>query len=339
MPVAMAAGIGSAGKRAILIKGGVHLEHLGVIRVVAFDKTGTLTRGEPVVADVVPLQGSREELLFLAAGLERFSEHPLARAIVGKARLEGVAPAETEAFEALAGAGAKGVLSGETWHVGSPDLFQRLGADLAGVHERICVLQEQGKTVVLVGSGQGLRGIIAMQDRIREGMAGIIAGLHATGVRVVMLTGDNRRAAEAVARELRIDDIRAELKPEDKVRAVHELGVEHGAVLMVGDGVNDAPALAAATCGVAMGAAGSDAAIEAADVALMADDLAKVEEALHLGRKARRVSAQNIAFSLLLLALLIPLALGGFLSVAAAVLVHEGSELLAVANGLRVRLS
>lgn len=337
MPVAMAAGIGSAGKRGILIKGGVHLEHLGAIRVVAFDKTGTLTHGEPAVVDVIPLNGSQEELLSLAASLEHFSEHPLARAIVNHAQAQGIAQTEVQQFEALTGAGAKAVTNGTTWYLGSPDLFHRLGVNLETVQDRLRVLQTEGKTVVLVGNHAGLRGLIALQDRIRDQMRKIITDLRAAGVRVVILTGDNERTAHAVARSLGIDDVRAGLKPEDKVRAVQALEDQYASVLMVGDGVNDAPALAAATCGVAMGVAGSDAAIEAADVALMAEDLAKVGEALRLGRRVRRISRQNIAFSLLVLIVLIPSALTGALSVAFAVLAHEVSELLAVANGLRVQ--
>jgi Cd2+/Zn2+-exporting ATPase len=335
-PVAMAAGIGSAGKRGILIKGGVHLEHLGIIRTVAFDKTGTLTHGELVVTDVIPLQVSESDLLSLAAGLERFSEHPLARAVVEDAQSKSITPAEMKEFQALTGAGVKAVLDEVIWYAGSPDLFEHLKLDLSMIRDRVDEFQQSGKTVVLVGSRNKLLGLIALRDRIRSGMREIITDLHAEGVRVVMLTGDNARTAQAVARELGIDDVRADLKPEDKVRAVKELEQRYGAVLMAGDGINDAPALAEATCGVAMGVAGSDAAIEAADVALMADDLDKVREALHLGRKARRISAQNITFSILLLAVLIPLAVGGFLSVALTVLVHEVAEILAVANGLRV---
>jgi Cd2+/Zn2+-exporting ATPase len=337
MPVAMAAGIGFAGRRGILIKGGAHLEHLGTIRVVAFDKTGTLTHGEPAVTDVIALNGSSRELLSLAAGIEHFSEHPLARAVVDQARAQGVAPAEVQEFEALTGAGAKAAVDGTTWYVGSPDLFQRLGADTRAIQPQVGELQQQGKTVVLIGNGAGLHGVIALQDRIRAGMQEIIVDLHAAGVRVVILTGDNERTALAVARTLGIDDVRAELKPEDKVRAVKDLEARYGPTLMVGDGVNDAPALAAATCGVAMGVAGSDAAIEAADVALMAEDLAKVGEALHLGHRVRHISRQNIAFSIAILVILIPAALLGVLNVAAAVFTHEVSELLAVANGLRVR--
>lgn len=335
MPIAMAAGIGAAGRRGILIKGGAHLEHLGMIRVVAFDKTGTLTHGEPAVTDVVLLQDATEDLLALAAGLEHYSEHPLAQAILRHAEAAGIGPLAVQGFEALTGAGAKGTVGETTWYIGNPDLFQRLGADLATVEARIGALQEEGKTVVLLGNAQRLLGLIALRDSIRTGVTEVITALHGMGVRTAMLTGDNARAALAVARQLGIDDIRAGLKPEDKVAAVRQLEEQHGAVLMVGDGINDAPALAAATCGMAMGAAGTDAAIEAADIALMADDLAKVIEALRLGHKARRVSAQNIVFSLLVLAVMIPLALGGILGVTATVLVHEMSELLAVANGLR----
>jgi len=338
-PVAMAAGIGSAGKHGILIKGGAHLEHLGIIRVVAFDKTGTLTHGKPAVTDVVALNGSERDLLATAAALEHFSEHPLAQAILDRAKSAGIDATTADGFEALAGAGAKGVIQGVARYVGNPELFASLGVDLNRVAEKVRALQEQGKTVVLVGTHEKIAGLIALQDRLRDGAAQVIAGLHAAGVRTAMLSGDNARTARAIALQLGIDDVRADLKPEDKVAAVQQLQKQYGAVLMVGDGVNDAPALAAATCGVAMGAVGTDAAIEAADVALMADDLAKVEEALMLGRKARRISAQNIVFSLLVLALMIPLALAGVIGVALTVLVHEGSELLAVVNGLRAGMS
>lgn len=337
MPVTMAAGIGVAGKRGILIKGGAHLEHLGTIRAVSFDKTGTLTAGAPAVTDVIPLEGTQTDLLFIAASVEHLSEHPLAKGIVERARAEGIIPTEAQSFEALTGVGAKAVLKGETWYVGSPDLFRGLGVEEGMAEEVVRRLQEEGKTVVCVGNPEKVKGLIALQDQIRPGTGEVIADLHAMGLKVVMLTGDHLKTAQAVARAVGIDEVRAGLKPDEKVQAVKELEAAHGSLLMVGDGINDAPALAAATCGMAMGVAGSDAAIEAADVALMADDLAKVAEALRLGRKARRISAQNIVFSILLLAALIPAALTGALSVAAAVLVHEGSELLAVANGLRVR--
>jgi len=336
-PIAMAAGIGSAGRRGILIKGGAHLEHLGAIRAIAFDKTGTLTRGTPVVAGVVAARGSEEELLAIAAGVEQFSEHPLATAIVAHARAQGITPLATRDFEALTGAGATAVGDGTPWYVGSPELFARLGVPLGAVGEPLAALQASGQTVVLVGSATELRGAIALQDRIRDEARALIGRLDAAGKHVVMLTGDNERTGQAVAQELGIDEFRAGLKPADKVQAVKEIEAQWGETLMVGDGVNDAPALAAATCGVAMGVAGSDAAIEAADIALMADDLGKIEEALLLGARVRTITRQNIVFSILVLAVLVPSALIGVMSVTMAVLAHEVSELLAVLNGLRAR--
>ncbi|NOT53806.1 MAG: cation-translocating P-type ATPase, partial [Deltaproteobacteria bacterium] len=336
-PVAMAAGIGSAGKRGILIKGGAHLEHLGTIRVVAFDKTGTLTHGKPTVTDIRAFQGTEAEVLAVAAGLEHFSEHPLARAIVNRACEDGISSATVTGFAALTGAGAKAVFQGMTWYVGSPSLFTDLGLMNGLVSPHVEQLQAQGKTVVLVGNPTVICGLLALQDQVRAGARETLTGLRNAGIHVVMLTGDNARTGRAVALTLGIEDVRADLKPEDKVKAVKDLETQYGPVLMVGDGVNDAPALAAATCGVAMGVAGSDAAIEAADVALMAEDLAKVEEALSLGRRVRTISRQNITFSILILVILIPAAVLGVLGVTAAVFTHEVSELLAVANGLRVR--
>ena len=335
-PVAIAAGISRAGRHGILIKGGVHLEHLATIRAIAFDKTGTITHGQPAVTDVVALDGDEHGLLALAAGIERFSEHPLARAVVTRARAQGIEPAAAHSFEALVGAGATAVVGAMTWYVGSPGLFAELRVDVDHVRHRINGLQEEGKTVVLVGNRDGVRGAVALQDRVRREAQEVIASLRDAGLDVVMLTGDNETTARAVARAVGIERVLPLLKPEDKVRAIERLEREVGAVLMIGDGINDAPALAAATCGMAMGVIGSDAAIEAADVALMSDDLTKIQEALQLGRRARRIGRQNIAFSLVVLAVLVPTALAGALSVAVAVLAHEVSELLAVANGLRV---
>lgn len=344
-PVAMAAGIGSAGRRGVLIKGGIHLENLGSVQVVALDKTGTLTHGRPVVTDIVPLDGTNEAgLLAAAAGVERLSEHPLARAIVAAASERGVLPSEATEFTALIGAGATARVDSRLVHVGSPDLLSDLGAAASAPSAALLEeMREEGKTVVLVGerpagatAGVRVLGLFAMRDQVRPNAAAAIRELHRLGVRrVVMLSGDHPRTARAVARELGIDDVRAGLKPEDKVAAIRKLEGEHGAVAMIGDGVNDAPALAAATIGIAMGSAGSDAAIEAADVALMADDLEKAGYALRIGRKARLISRQNLVFSLLILAVLIPGAAAGLFTIAIAVTVHEAAELLAVANGLR----
>ena len=334
LPIAMAAGIAGAGRRGILIKGGAHLENLGRIRIIAFDKTGTLTWGKPRVTDVVPLRGSEEELLAHALSLEQFSQHPLARAIVDYCREKQVTEKRSANFLSLMGEGVQAEIDGQVWYLGKPQIFAGQGISLAAEEDRIQRLQEEGKTVVLLGDGQSVHGLIALRDSLRDGVTEVLAGLRRAGLRTVMLTGDNPGTARRIADMLGIDDVRAGLKPEDKVTAVQALE-QQGPVLMIGDGVNDAPALAAATCGVAMGAAGSDAAIEAADIALMADDLAKLEEAMQLGRKARRVSYQNIVFAILVLLVLVPAALSGLLSIAITVLVHEASELLAVANGLR----
>ncbi len=335
LPIAMSAGIAGAGKRGILIKGGAHLEHLGEIHTIAFDKTGTLTHGRPAVTNVMAIEDDEATLLARAAGLERFSEHPLARAVLQAAERRGIEPAPAEKTHALTGAGIEGRIDGALWYLGKPELFEQRGIDLSPWLEDIQRWQDEAKTVVLVGSEDGkIHGILAMQDTLRENAPQVIGALHAMGIRTVMLTGDNPATAQLIAAQLGMDDVRAGLKPDEKVTAVQEL-LRDGPVLMVGDGVNDAPALAAATCGVAMGAAGSDAAIEAADIALMADDLAKLLEALQLGRKARRVSRENIVFALVVLAILIPAGVSGMISIAMAVIAHEGSELLAVANGLR----
>lgn len=333
-PVAIAAGIRRAGTKGALIKGGVHLENLGRLRAVAFDKTGTLTKGEPIVTDVIALDGDGRTILKLAYSVERFSEHPLAKAIVEEARRLGVEALDVVNFEALTGFGVRAEIEGETIYVGKPELFKELGVSIEH-HPDVKKLKRAGKTIICIGTKRSVKGIIAVRDEIRPQAREVIRNLHGMGIKVIMLTGDSEATAKAIARELGIDDVRAGLRPEDKIRAIENLEREYGAVAMVGDGVNDAPALARATVGIAMGAIGTDAAIEAADVALMADDLTKVAYAIHLGKKAKKVSNQNIVFSLAVLASLIPLALTGMINVAIAVTAHEASELAAVANGLR----
>jgi len=339
-PVAVAAAIGSAGKRGVLIKGGLHLENLGGVRVVAFDKTGTLTRGEPVVTDVVALDAAqRSEVLRLAASVEAYSEHPLARAIVDLAEAEGVARVPASSFEALTGAGAKAWIDGTEVYVGSASLFEHLGSRLGGAEALAEEYFEEGKTVVLVGTAERVLGLVALRDQSRPEAPQAIGALHAVGIgKVAMLTGDNHRTGRAIARGLGIDEVKAELKPEDKSVAIRELEESFGPAAMVGDGINDAPALATATVGIAMGTAGTDAAIEAADVALMGDDLRMVSYAVRLGRRARRIGRQNIVFSILLLAVLVPSAVVGLINVAIAVTAHEVAEIIAVMNGLRARV-
>ena len=316
-------------------KGGIHLENLGNIKVVALDKTGTLTKGTPVVTDIFPLN-KEAEVLRLAYSIENLSEHPLARAVVQKAEESGLTPLKAKDFQALTGAGAKAKIDGEDFYIGNPQFFKELGIFDESYSGIIDKFASEGKTVILLGTKTRIYGAIALRDEVRPGTKEIISELHKMGLKVVMLTGDNPQTAKAIANELGIDDFRAGLRPEDKIEAVKELKEKYGDIIMVGDGINDAPALAEATVGIAMGTIGTDAAIEAADVALMADDLSKVPYAISLGKRARRISTQNIIFSLLILAVLIPSALIGIMSVAIAVFVHEASELLAVGNGLRV---
>ncbi len=334
-PIAIAAGIGSAGAHGILIKGGAHLENLGKIRAIALDKTGTLTTGTPVVTDIIPLEGSEADLLRLAYSVERGSEHPLATAIIRRAQEAGIEALEARGLCTLTGQGAAAVIGGTRYMVGRPESFPAAGQDPEMV-EQFRKLRIEGKTVMVVGTEETPIGIIAVRDQVRPEAKGMVDRLRSMGTPVVMLTGDNAVTARAFAAHLGIDDVQADLRPEEKIRAIEGLKERYGAVAMVGDGINDAPALASATVGIAMGTIGTDAAIEAADVALMADDLAKVPEAIAFGRKAVGVGNQNIVFSLLVLAVMIPAALLGVLSVAVAVILHEASELMAVGNGLRV---
>jgi Cd2+/Zn2+-exporting ATPase len=334
-PVATAAGISQGGQHGVLIKGGIHLENLGKVNVVAFDKTGTLTRGEPAVTDIIPLQGDVVSLLMTAYTVERYSEHPLARAIAEAAEAQNVEALEVTDFEAVAGYGVKGKIKGRPMYVGKPALFRRLGHEIESMQQEE-TLQAAGKTIMFVGGETEIDGIIGIRDNVRPQAAEMIRALHRMRTRTVMLTGDNAATARAIAEELDIDEIKAELKPEDKVTAVQELETTYGTVAMVGDGINDAPALAQATVGIAMGTAGTDAAVEAADVALAADDLTQVPYAIELGKKARTISIQNLIFSSLVLLVLIPLAISGATNVALMVFLHEVSEIIAVANGLRV---
>jgi len=335
MPVAIAAGIGKAGNRGVLIKGGGHLEDLGKINVVAFDKTGTLTKGEPIITDIIPINGSESDVLRKALCIEKSSEHPLAKAIVQKAKDLGIQHSDEASNVCdVVGFGAKGEIGDGTLYVGKPALFKSV--DEASYAGQISEFRGEGKTVILVGSADRIDGIIAVSDELRPSSKQVISELRAAGIQTIMLTGDNEITAKAVAEQFGIDEIQADLKPEDKINAIKNLEQKHGAVIMVGDGINDAPALAQATVGVAMGGAGTDTAIEAANVVLMADDIAKLPWAIRLGKKARKISLQNIVFSVIVLSILIPSALSGVMSVTLAVFFHEASELLAVGNGLRV---
>lgn len=339
IPITLVASLGTGARQGVLIKGGVYVEELAKVRVVALDKTGTITHGAPEVTDVVAL-GARAptEVLAAAAAVERRSEHPLGRAVLGHAEAMGIAPAEAEGFRAITGSGVAALLDGREVYVGSPAFFEtRLGIGLDDAAERIAGLQEEGKTAVLVGDEASLWGILAIRDRVRPNAAKAIRELREAGIRkVVMLTGDNERTARVIAREVGIDQVHADLRPEDKVVHVRALGELHGHVAMVGDGVNDAPALAEATVGVAMGAAGTDVALETADVALMADDLEKLVYAFRLARRNQRVVRQNLGLSVVVIGVLVVGAVVGAFGLPLAVLGHEVSEFVVIANGLRM---
>ncbi len=341
IPITLVATLGTGARHGVLIKGGVYVEKLAQVRVVALDKTGTLTTGQPEVTDVRVLAPdmAQERLLALAAGVEQRSEHPLARAILRHAEEAGIAPVPTQGFQALTGVGAQAQVDGAIVYVGSPALFQdRLGLDLSALEPTIQELQDQGKTVMVVGSKSDVWGLIAVRDRPRENAREAIQALHRLGVeQVVMLTGDNPRTARAIAQELGLDQFFAGLKPEDKVAKVRELKERYGDVVaMVGDGVNDAPALAEATVGIAMGAAGTDVALETADVALMADDLEKLAYALQLARRNQAIVRQNLALATVVITALVIGAVSGAFTLPVAVLGHEISEFIVIGNGLRM---
>jgi cation-transporting ATPase G len=326
VPVTVVAAVGAASKLGVLVKGGAALEALGGIRGIALDKTGTLTRNQPAVIDVATARGaSPGEVLALAAALEARSEHPLARAILAGAGT----PHPAAGVEAVTGAGLTGHIDGYTVRLGRPGWLDA-GA-LAGQVER---MQQAGATAVLIERDGYILGAIAVRDELRPEAAEVVAGLRRDGYHVAMLTGDNTRTATALAAEAGIDEVHAELRPEDKARLVEQLRGQRPTA-MVGDGVNDAPALATADLGIAMGAMGTDVAIETADVALMGEDLRHLPQALHHARRARRIMLQNVGLSLAIITVLMPLALLGALGLAAVVLVHEVAEVFVIANGVR----
>lgn len=337
-PVAIVSAIGNAARNGVLIKGGVYLEEAGALSVVTFDKTGTLTRGRPEVTDLIPLNGySEEKVLSIAAGIESRSEHPLARAIIHKARERGVSLANANRFEAITGKGAKAEIKGETYYIGSPRLFTEMGVELASVQHKLESLQGEGKTLLVLGTARKPVGLIAVADRIRDTSREAVEKLRRVGIKkLVMLTGDHEATARAIATRLGLDEYRAELLPQQKVEAVKSLLAQYGKVAMVGDGINDAPALATATIGIAMGVAGTDTALETADIALMADDLARLPHAIKLSRATLRVIKQNVAFSLITKLAAVLLVFPGWLTLTLAILADMGASLLVTLNGMRL---
>ncbi|MFC9549154.1 heavy metal translocating P-type ATPase [Streptomyces sp. NPDC056956] len=327
VPVTVVAAVGAASKLGVLVKGGAALEALGGVRTVALDKTGTLTRNKPAVVDIAATGTATEaEVLRIAAALEARSEHPLARAILAAADGDVTSASDVDA---VTGAGLVGRIDGRPVRLGRPGWIE--AGDLA---PRVKQMQEAGATAVLIEDGGRVIGAIAVRDELRPEAAEVVSRLHASGLTVAMLTGDNERTAKALAAQAGIDTVHADLRPEDKARIIGELRTTRSTA-MVGDGVNDAPALATADLGIAMGAMGTDVAIETADVALMGEDLRHLPQALDHARRARRIMLQNVGLSLAIVVGLMPLALFGILGLAAVVAVHEVAEIVVIGNGVR----
>jgi Cd2+/Zn2+-exporting ATPase len=337
-PVSIVAALASSARAGVLVKGGADMELPARLKAIAMDKTGTMTRGEPAVTEVIPFGNhTQAELMARAAALEARSTHPLARAILRYAEQNSIAPAPAADVQVLQGKGLEGTFDGEAFWLGSHRYVVERGQDNPEVARRAGALEADGKTVIAVGNPRHVCGLIAVADTVRPEARAVVEQLHAAGVdKVVTLTGDNRATADAIARDVGIDEVHAELLPDDKVRKIEELVARHGTVAMVGDGVNDAPALARATLGIAMGAIGSDAAIETADVALMTDDISKLPWLVHHAKRTLAVIRQNIVFSLGVKALFMVLTFAGFATLWGAIAADVGASLLVVGNALRL---
>ena len=341
-PSAVLSGVARAAKSGVLIKGGRPLEDLGVLTALAFDKTGTLTEGKPKLTEVIALHDlNEEELLKIAVAVESLSDHPLAKAVVrdGKERLSGADVPDATDLEAVLGKGIKASLGGDKVYMGNLDLYKAMDDHQPSqeIEERVKSLESGGNTTMLIRKNDEYIGIIALMDTPRQEAKNTLDQLKKIGIkRMIMLTGDNQKVADAVAKEIGLTDAWGSLLPEEKVDAIKELKEKESKVAMVGDGVNDAPAMANSTVGIAMGAAGSDVALETADIALMADKLETLPFAIGLSRKAKGIIKQNLWMSLGIVALLIPATIFGFANIGIAVLIHEGSTLVVVFNALRL---
>lgn len=338
-PAAMLAGIAQAARHGILIKGGVHLEALATVRAVAFDKTGTLTRGRPELTDIAPMPGVEvDDLLRIAAAVESRSQHPLAQSIVRRAKADQLTLPAAGELQSVTARGVRSVVAGAAVTIGSARLWTDYGLVLPEAVQRpLDDFSARGRSVMIVQHGDRWLGVLGLIDPPRASVPSTLRALRRLGLApLVMLTGDHRGVGDAVGREVGVDEVSADLMPEDKVIAIHRLREAHGSVLMVGDGVNDAPALAAATVGVAMGGAGTAAALETADAALMGDDLARLPYAIGLARAARRIVRQNLVIAGGAMAALLILAATGVLAIGPAVLGHEGSTIIVILNALRL---
>ncbi|MHA1851197.1 MAG: heavy metal translocating P-type ATPase [Candidatus Thorarchaeota archaeon] len=337
-PVAMVSGITSGARNGVLIKGSTYVEEVSRVKVFAFDKTGTLTEGKLAVTDVVPTGASYEDVLAVASSLESMSEHPIAKAIVVMAQEKGTTLEQVENFSAVRGKGIVGTIDGNRFFAGNRTLSGDLRFPInTWVENQARGLENEGKTVILVGSEAGVIGLIALGDRVRSTAANTISELNKMGIRTVMLTGDNQRTADAISEQTNIDEYRAELLPQDKLTMIQTLSNPYGSVAMVGDGVNDAPALAKANVGIAMGAIGSDVALETADIVLMNDDISKIPYLIKLSRKTMRIVKQNTIASILLKLSLAILVFPGLITLWLAVALGDmGLTLAVIANAMRL---
>ena len=338
-PTAVVAAIGNAAKKGILVKSGEVIERIGKVTVVAFDKTGTLTYGKPVVQEVIPLNGvSQDQLLALAASTERFSEHPIGRSIVQACLDRKLILDEPEKFEVLPGYGVTALVEGCSVTIGNRALLVEKGIQWAAkLDSKVCELEEQGRTVIPIAVNGEVAGLITLADTPRREAQAAIKELKRLGIEeVIMITGDNPRTADQIAKELGVDRFFAEVLPQDKLKIIRDLQANGKKVAFVGDGVNDAPALAAADIGIAMGLAGTDVALETADVGLMADEIERVPQIIELSRKSLGVIHQNIIFSMSMNVLSVFLGGFGIIGPVIGALMHESSALPVLANSARL---
>ncbi|MED4585883.1 heavy metal translocating P-type ATPase [Brevibacillus choshinensis] len=336
-PVAIVSAIGNAARNGVLIKGGTFLEKAGAITAIAFDKTGTLTVGKPQVSQIVAASDKEDEVLAIARTIEEHSRHPIAQAILAYANEKMIASLVGQDFRVLVGKGAEATIDGEIYFAGKPALFSEKGVSLTAWTDQIESLQQEGNTIVMIGTSQAILGMIAVSDKIRDISVGAISKLKAEGIdEIVMLTGDNQGTAAKVAKLTGVSRYFAELLPEDKVAAIKKLQQEGKTVAMVGDGINDAPALATADLGIAMGGAGTDTAMETADIVLMADNLEKLPHTVNISRKALQIIQQNIWFSIIVKLVALILIFPGWLTLWLAVLSDTGAALIVILNSMRL---
>lgn len=339
-PVSIVSAIGNAAKNGVLVKGGVYLEEIGHLRAIAFDKTGTLTKGKPVVTDFIATSSETDiNYLSIISSLESLSQHPLASAILNEADKTNVdyKSIQIEDFQSITGKGLTGIHQNIRYYIGSPKLFSASVIEETAVKVQYRQFQEQGKTAMYFGTDEQILGVIAVADEVRDSSAAVISELHKLSIEhTIMLTGDNTKTAESIGKQLGVTEIKGDLMPQEKLDSIKALRTTYNKVAMVGDGINDAPALAASTVGIAMGGAGTDTALETADVALMGDDLQKLPFIVRLSRQTLKVIKQNITFSLGIKLLALLLVIPGWLTLWIAIVADMGATLLVTLNGLRL---